>query len=175
MGVAESYQGTPSTLAGTVVRADRVVDGFAFTTCTVGGTDATTAILSLFDELDRADIRYLLVAGIAPAWYNIIDLQRLFEQTSVPALSVSFEASDGLVSAIREAFDGEAATRRLKTYRAQPDRRSISLDDATVYLRSVGIDDAKAADVVRAFMPEGSRPEPLRVARLAARGADGFR
>jgi endonuclease V-like protein UPF0215 family len=173
LGVAESYRNETSTLAGTVVRADRTVDGFAFGTCTVGGTDATTAIASLFDDLGREDVRYLLVAGIAPAWYNIVDLKRLHDLTDIPVLSVSFEASDGLSDAIEEAFDGEAATRRLDTYRAQPDRRAVDLDGDTVYVRSVGVDDG--ADVVRAFTPEGGRPEPLRVARLAARSADAFR
>jgi endonuclease V-like protein UPF0215 family len=43
-----------------------------------------------------------------------------------------------------------------------------------VYVRAVGLGDGDAAAVVRAFTPEGGRPEPLRVARLAARGVDAF-
>ncbi len=175
LGVAESYRGDTSTLAGAVVRADRTVDGFAFSTCSVGGTDATAAIASLFATLDREDIRYLLVAGIAPAWYNIVELSRLHELTGIPVLSVSFEESEGLEDAICETFDGDVATRRLERYRAQPERRAVSLDSETVYVRSVGLDDPEAAEVVRAFTPEGGRPEPLRVARLAARSADSFR
>ncbi len=175
LGVAESYQDETSTLAGAVVRADRAVDGFAFTTCTVGGTDSTAAIASLFADLDRADIRYLLVAGIAPAWYNVIELSRLHELTGVAVLSVSFEESDGLEDAIRDAFDGRAATRRLESYRAQPERRPVALEAGVVYVRSVGLDDAEAAEVVRWFTAEGGRPEPLRVARLAARAGDDFR
>ncbi|ELZ29115.1 hypothetical protein C475_02824, partial [Halosimplex carlsbadense 2-9-1] len=57
-------------------------------------------------------------------------------------------------------------------YRRQPDRRPVELDDGTVYVRAAGLDADEAADVVRAFTPEGGRPEPLRVARLAARAAD---
>ncbi|PSQ09470.1 DUF99 domain-containing protein, partial [Halobacteriales archaeon QS_7_68_65] len=47
LGVAESSRpdATRSTLAGAVVRADRVVDGFAFGSCTVGGTDATETVV----------------------------------------------------------------------------------------------------------------------------------
>jgi len=43
-----------------------------------------------------------------------------------------------------------------------------------VFVRGVGLADDEAADVVRAFTPEGGRPEPLRVARLAARAADAW-
>lgn len=174
LGVAESYRGERSTLAGAVVRASRVVDGFAFAHCTVGGTDATDAVTDLFEELAREDVRYLLVSGVALAWYNVVDLHRVHEATDRPVLSVTYEKSGGLEAAIRDAFDGAAAERRLETYRAQPERRPLSVDDEQVFVRAVGIDDSEARDVVRAFTPEGGRPEPLRVARLAARAADGF-
>jgi endonuclease V-like protein UPF0215 family len=174
LGVAESYRDDESTLAGCVVRADRVVDGLAFSRCTVGGTDATAAVLDLFDRLDRADVQYLLVAGIAPAWFNVLDLHRLHEGTGLPVLSVSFEESPGLEAGLREAFTGEARERRLETYRTQPPRRPISVGEETRFLRSVGLTDDRAKAVVRAFTPEGGRPEPLRVARLAARAGDAF-
>ena len=175
LGVAESYRGDESTLAGCVVRADRVVDGFAFSSCTVGGTDATAAILDIFEQLDREDIQHLLVAGIAPAWFNILDLHRLHDATGLPVLSVSFEASVGLGEGIREAFTGEACERRLELYRAQPPRQPVAVDGEQLFVRVVGVSDERADTVVRGFTPEGGRPEPVRVARLAARAADSFR
>ncbi|MDS0279126.1 DUF99 family protein [Halomicroarcula sp. S1AR25-4] len=171
LGVAESYRESTSHLAGTVVRASRVVDGFVFDTCTVGGRDATETICAMVDRLDREDVRYLLVAGIAPAWFNVLDLHAIQGRTDLPTISVTFESSPGLEGAIREAFDDpDAVAARLDTYRAQPDRRPVTVNGETVYVRAVGIEDDAAADVVRAFTPEGGRPEPLRVARLAARG-----
>jgi hypothetical protein len=174
LGVAESYRGGQSTLAGAVVRASRVVDGFVFGSCTVGGTDATDAIVDLHDRLDRADVNYLLVAGIAPAWYNVLDLHRLHAATNTPVLSVSFGESTGLEAALREEFSGDALAARLDTYRAQPPRCRCSVNGETLFVRSVGIDDDDATAVVRGFTPEGGRPEPLRVARLAARAADSW-
>lgn len=171
LGIAESYREQTSHLAGVVVRASRVVDGFVFDRCTVGGSDATETICSMVDRLDREDVRYLLIAGIAPAWFNVLDLQEIAEQTTLPTISVTFESSPGLESAIREAFDDEAVVEnRLSVYRAQPSRHAVTMNDETVYVRAVGCSDSEAADVVRAFTPEGGRPEPLRVARLAARG-----
>ena len=172
---SETTREQTSTLAGSVVRADRVTDGFVFGTCTVGGSDAAAAVCDLVTRLDREDVRYLFVAGIAPAWFNLLDLHRIHEETDLPVLSVSFEESSGLESAIREAFDDETVVRdRLATYRDQPDRRRLSVDDETVFVRSVGISREDADDAVRAFTPEGGRPEPLRVARSAARAADSF-
>lgn len=175
LGVAESYRTDTSTLAGAVVRADRTVDDLVFGTCTVGGSDATAAIAALWRRLDRPDVRYVLVAGIAPAWYNVVDLHALREATDRPVVSVTFEASDGLEAAISAEFSGEALDERLSTYRRQPGRSRLTVNDETVFVRSVGCADGEARDVVRGFTPEGGRPEPLRVARLAARAVDAFR
>jgi endonuclease V-like protein UPF0215 family len=181
LGVAESYRDDReradrrSTLAGAVVRADRVVDGFVFDSCTVGGTDATAAVGRLADRLDRPDVRYLLVSGIAPAWFNVLDIRALADRLDRPVLSVSFEASEGLTDAIQAAFDGPAASRRLALYRAQPTRRPVTVGDGRLFVRSAGVSADRADRVVRAFTPEGNRPEPVRVARLAARAADRLR
>lgn len=164
-----------SVLAGAVVRADRVVDGLAFETCTVGGTDATTAIRSLVRSLGRADVRYVLVAGIAPAWFNVVDVTHLAGVLDRPVVSVSFEDSPGLEAALREQFDGDALADRLATYRAQPRRRSIQINGEQVFVRAAGCDPAEATEIVRGFSPEGGRPEPVRVARLAARARRRWR
>ncbi|WP_255195095.1 DUF99 family protein [Halorarius litoreus] len=175
LGVAESYRDETSTLAGAVVRADRVVDDLVFSTCAVGGSDATDAIAGLVATLDRPDVGYVLVAGIAPAWFNVVDLHALHAAVDRPALSVSFEDSPGLGAAIHREFEGDARDARLAVYERQPARRELTVNDEQVWVRAVGVDDGETAEVVRAFTPEGGRPEPLRVARLAARAADRFR
>ncbi|MGB9987190.1 DUF99 family protein [Salarchaeum japonicum] len=171
LGVAESYTGERSTLAGTVVRADRVVDDVCFASCTVGGLDATSRIIDLWSDLDRPDVRYVVLAGIAPAWFNILDLTRIHDAVERPVLSISFESSPGLSEAIRREFDTPGE--RLERYERQPPRERVSVNDESVFVRSIGCDDP--AGVVRAFTPEGGRPEPVRVARLAARAADDYR
>lgn len=175
IGIAESFRGDRSTLTGVVVRADRVLDGVVFGSCTVGGTDATAAVIDLFERLGREDVQYVLLAGIAPAWYNILDLGAIRTTLDRPVLSVTFEESEGLEPALREAFDGEALETRLQRYHDQPPRERLVVNDETVFLRAVGTESSEARDVVRAFTPEGGRPEPLRIARLIARAADRWR
>ena len=183
LGVAESYPGTAradegarSTLAGAVLRADRVVDGLAFATCTVGGVDATDAVARLWTDLDRPDVRYLLLAGVAPAWYNLLDPRSLHERTDRPVLAVTFEPSDEpLEDALARAFSGGELETRLETFERLPPRSRMRVNDETVFVRAVGCGASEARDVVRAFTPEGGRPEPLRVARLAARAGRALR
>ena len=182
VGVAESYRDPPatgpaatSTVAAVVVRPDRVVDGFAFGRWTVGGTDATETAIDLVDDLDREDLQVLLLAGIAPAWFNLLDLRALQAAVGLPVISVSFEASPGLEPALRTNFDGAALETRLRVYRDQPERARQVLNGESVFVRAVGVEGARARSIVAALTPEGGRPEPLRVARLAARAADRLR
>lgn len=175
LGVAESYRNERSTLAGAVVRADRAVDGLVFDQCTVGGSDATASVEAMWSELDREDVRYVLLAGVAPAWFNLFDVPRLNRSLGVPVLAVSFESSPGLEDALREQFDGAALESRLETYRAQPERTALTVNDERVFVRASGVGDERAAEIVRAYTPAGGRPEPLRVARIAARAGDEYR
>jgi uncharacterized protein len=180
LGIAESYRcesdhahdGSRSTVAGAVVRADRVVDGLAFGSWTVGGTDATETICRLIDDLDRPDVRYVVLGAVAPAWYNVLDLFRIHDVAQRPVLAVTLEASDGLEPGLEDSFSGTALDERLELYRQLPARRTVSVNDETVYVRSLGLDEEAADEIVRAFTPEGGRPEPVRVAKLAARAAD---
>lgn len=180
LGIAESYAGArspgePSTLAGVVVRLDRSVDGVVFGSLTIGGLDGTDAIIELFSTLEREDVQYLLLSGIAPAWYNLLDLHAIYDRIDRPVCAVSYEDSAGLEEPLTEAFSGEELDRRLAIYERQPPRKRIEIGDREPYWRGVGIDGEEATTLLSATTPEGRRPEPLRVARLAARAADRFR
>jgi hypothetical protein len=176
LGVAESFrgrEGTTSTLCGVVTRASRVTDGFVFGSCTVGGIDATDALCDLLDRLGREDVRLVLLSGLALAWYNVLDLRAIHDAADRPVCSITYEESDGgLEAGLREAFSGAALEERLAVYERQPPRRAVDVGSETLFVRSVGLPESEEREVLRAFTPEGGRPEPLRVARLAARAAD---
>ena len=171
LGVAESYRGEDgeSYLAGTVVRASRVLDGIVYTTATVGGTDATDAVVRLHENADREDLPLLILSGVALSWYNLVDLCAVHDATELPVLSVTYEESDGLRDAVKKEFEGDAAEERLSVYDSLPPRRRLDNDGNELYVRSVGVEDGRAEEWVDGFTHDG-RPEPLRVARLAARG-----
>lgn len=168
LGVAVSAGDEVARLAGAVVRADGPLDGLVYGTCRVGGTDATAAIAALFHRLDREDVQRLLLAGVAPAWFNVVDLDALAEAVDRPVIAVSFESSPGLEPALREHFSGEALAERLAVYRSLPPQHRVAVDDHDLFVRAVGVDADRAAEVVRQHTDIGGRPEPVRVAGIAA-------
>ncbi len=180
LGIAESYRGTDdgnrSTLAGVVVRADRTVDDFSFGHCRVGGHDVTASIVDLWERLDRPDVRYLFVAGVALAWYNILDIGTLHRSADRPVLAITFEESDGdgLAAGVSEAFDGRARTTRLEAIEALPERERFVIDGEPLFVRSLGLDRSETKAVLEAYT-ERRRPEPLRIAKRLARRVDTAR
>ena len=175
LGLAFSDGDRTSRIAGAVVTADGALDGLEFGRCTVGGTDATDALVDLWATLGREDVRHVACAGIAPAWFNVLDLRRLHETLDRPVYAVSYEESSGLEPALCEAFDDEALADRLETYRSLPPRVRVDEPerDATggnpLFVRAIGIDDDRAVAAVRGLVRDGfRRPEPLRVAAIAA-------
>jgi len=172
LGIAESFiRSCPtSTIAGVVMRADLRVDGLAYAHATVGGDDSTEAVLRLYRQLDRADVNALILSGAAISWFNIIDLQEVFEETQRPLVCLTYEESPGLEKYIREYFP--CPEEKLRRYRELQGRQSGKLKTGhEVFVRVRGASHEEARIRLNKFTRDGRVPEPVRLARLAARAA----
>jgi uncharacterized protein len=172
LGIAESFvRSCPtSIIAGVVMRADLRVDGLAYAHATVGGDDGTQAVLSLYRQLDREDVNALILSGAAISWFNIIDLQAIFEKTERPLICLTYEESSGLEKYIREYF--HSPEEKLRRYVHLGARVSLQLRTGfDVYVRVLGLSAEDARILLNRFILDGRIPEPVRVARLAARAA----
>ncbi len=107
LGIAESFTGrTVSTMAGVVMRKDLRIDGVAIASLTVGGMDATGAVLGIISSLERRDINVVMVSGSVVAWYNILDPEAISRETGLPLIVVTYEDSEGLEEDIIHHFPG---------------------------------------------------------------------
>ena len=170
LGIAESFLKTApeSSLAGVVMRKDLRVDGFGFSRISVGGDDATQGILDIYRGLERSDINALLLNGTVISWFNIVDLDRLREETSLPVVSLTYQESEGLERCIREIFPHPEE--KIDMYRRLGPREEVRLKTGfLVYVRSLGATAEETKGLLNSFTLEGRVPEPLRVARLLAR------
>lgn len=169
LGIAESFSGREySTVAGVVMRKDLRIDGFAVGSVRVGGMDATDTILAMIRNLKRRDLNAIMLSGCVIAWFNIIDPERIFSETKIPVLGVTYEESSGLADEIRTHFPGDHA--RLEAYRRLGERCVVEMHTGqSLYLRSWGLPVPDATRLCNDFLHEGRIPEPVRVARLCAR------
>ncbi|MEM1581325.1 MAG: DUF99 family protein [Candidatus Bathyarchaeia archaeon] len=173
LGISESFikgLSSKSILAGVVLRSDGIVDGFTFSRVTVGGMDATEKVIEIYKSLKRDDVNVLMLNGCVISWYNVIDLQRIYEEIKVPLICVTYEESPGLEKYFMELFP-EDYEKRIETYHKNGPRIAIKLHTGhEVYVRFYGMSLEEAKGILNKFTLHGAIPEPLRVARLLARG-----
>ncbi len=92
-GVAESFRkgALPfSVLAGVVMRADSIIDGFVLDKATLGGDDATQSILRMFVSLQRKDINVIIVGGSIISLFNMVDIVHIHEILGVPIIFLTY-------------------------------------------------------------------------------------
>jgi len=170
LGVAESFRRSDrhSSLAGVVVRSDRMVDGFAFGQATVEGDDATRAIYGLYRSLHRDDVNLLMLSGCVISLYNVVDVDGLSSSSGIPVLALTYKESAGIEGAIRHHFgDGDE---KIERYNKLGPRSAVILHTGSrVYVRLSGISEDDARRVLDSFTLEGGIPEPVRLAKLLAR------
>jgi len=172
LGVSESFikgKGRKSVLAGVVMRSDLVIDGFSFSTTTVGGLDATDAVLELYWKLERGDINFIFLNGCVISWFNIISLKKVHAETSLPLVCITYEESEGLEKYLTEYF-GTQAQERIDRYRENGEREELELHTGKrVFARYFGLEKKEALRILNKFTLQGAIPDPLRIARLLAR------
>ncbi|MEM4417854.1 MAG: DUF99 family protein [Nitrososphaerota archaeon] len=174
LGIAESFRkdvGGRSILVGVVQRADLLIDGVVMGSCTVGGMDATDAIIRMWTELDRDDVNVILLSGCVISWFNIVELPRLHQQISTPIISLTYEESEGLTEVIKRRFP-EDWMERDRIYKANGERTPITVKTGLrIYVRALGMDIRTCEEIVNRFLIQGRYPEPVRVAKIVARSA----
>ncbi len=172
LGISESFRkGTSkfSTLAGVVLRADMIIDGFTFSEVKVGGMDATEKIVEMYEALDRHDINILLLNGCVISWYNVIDLNHLIDAVGLPLICVTYRDSKGLEKFFKENFP-EDWQQRTEVYKRNGSRIPLTLHTGhTIYVRSLNISKEETSRLLNKFTFQGAVPEPLRIARLLSR------
>ena len=173
LGIAESFRKTSacSTLAGIVMRRDLVIDGIVFGNVTIEGNDSTQNILSMYRSLKRDDINCIMLDGLVISMYNKIDGEELRENTNVPVIAITFKDSEGLEGAIQHRFSKDSKI-KLEQYRKLGQRDKIPLKTGKVlFVRYWGLSSKEASTIIDCFTLQGSVPEPIRIAKLAARAS----
>jgi len=150
------------------MRRDHIIDGLTYGTATIGGNDATQNIISMHGFLARDDISCILIDGIVISMFNIIDGMRVAAETGLPVIAITFKDSKGLENSIVNHFNNWED--KLVQYHNIGARERVKLKTGKdLFIRCWRINLRRALAVIDSFTIQGSVPEPIRVAKLAAR------
>ena len=168
LAIAESFEryDKKSILAGIVMRRDLVVDGIIYTDTIVGGNDSTDKVLSMVDRLGRNDINCVLLGGLIISLFNIINGKYINEITGLPVIAISSKSSLGLKNSVY----GINKKQKIKDYLRLEERKPLKLwTGKTIFVRHWGLSFSDTSNLLNSLVIQGGKPEPLRLAGLAAR------
>ena len=153
------------------MRRDLVVDGIIYADTTVGGNDGTNKVLSMIDSLGRTDINCVLLGGLIISLFNILSCKYINEITKIPVIAISYRRSAGLNGLIH----GIDENQKINDYLSLEERKPLTLwTGKTIYIRQWGLEFSDASNLLNSLVIQGAKPEPLRLATLAARACRNY-
>lgn len=140
-----------------------------FTKIAVDGQDATEKIVKI---LNKWKFEAVMLAGVSFAGFNLIDPHVLFEEFGRPVIVVSRKRPNNKAvkrALLRHFIDWKT---RWKVFeKLGPIRKvKVSAEEKPIYIEMLGAEASWTERFIKAFTVCGRIPEPLRVARLIARG-----
>ncbi|MGE3858609.1 MAG: DUF99 family protein [Nitrososphaeraceae archaeon] len=168
LAIAESFRkgSSNSVISGVVMRKDLVVDGIVFGNTTIEGDDATENIISMYKNLHRNDINFLLLDGLIISMYNIVDGKLIHENLKIPVIAISFKNSQGIENSIKKHFPFNY-NNKIKNLRQLGKRDLVVLKtNKVLWIRFWGINLEDAIKLLNSFLLQGAVPEPIKLAKM---------
>lgn len=157
-------------VVGTLLRGRSYLEAVLTTEVEVDGTDATDRLVAMVaDSRYLEQVRALLLDGIALGGFNIVDIDRLHEETGVPVVTVTRRPPDldAMRDALKARFDDWTARWELVR---RGELFEVATDHAPLHVKTAGLEREEAAELLARTTLRGALPEPLRVAHLVAAG-----
>ena len=157
-------------VVGVVFRGGHWLDGVMRTEVTIDGLDATEKISSMVTESPHYEqLRVLMLGGITFAGFNVVDIRKLFESTSLPVIALARENPD--LDGVRRALENlpdQAVRWRAVESAGDVFQVKVRSDIAPVYAQVAGVSMGDTERIVRLSCTRSGFPEPLRVAHMIA-------
>ncbi len=148
-------------IIGLIIRRDLYVESIVKKTIQVDGLDVTDKILEIIREKGDG-IRVIMMKGITFGGFNILDVERLYQETKIPIINYMDHPPDikAIENALRKHFkDWEERFSLFNKY---------EIKENGAYISCVGLDPLKASRFLNKLTRNGKIPEPLRMVNLIA-------
>lgn len=122
----------------------------------------------MYKSLGRDDIVCMMLAGLVISMYNIIDGEKLFNETGIPIIAITRKESTGLEKSIRGRFQNWEEKMGLYV-RLGAREKTVLHTGKAIFTQRWGVDQRKVTSLLNSFTIQGGLPEPIRAAKLAAR------
>ena len=158
-------------VVGVVMRCKFSVDGVLSTKVGVDKLDSTEKIANMINNSrHKQQLRIIMTNGITFAGFNILDIKKLSEITSLPVIVIMRKKPDlkEIKRVLMKNFDDWK--KRWKIIEKAGKIKKVKINNHFLFFQCSNIDSKKAKEVIEKSVLRGKIPEPLRVAHLIATG-----
>ena len=155
---------------GAIYRGSKSIDGVLSSYITIDSLDSTETFADMINSSrHKKQLRVIMLDGITYGGFNIVDIQKLFELTNLPVISVTRQNPD--FEKIKKALENFSdMNRRWELIRNAGKINEISLKEGILYSQFIGIKLEEVKKILEYTTIWGLIPESLRVAHLIATG-----
>ena len=165
-----TFTDSSTDVVGVIMRGNHYLEGVLHDTISVDGSDATTVCERMITKTRHVkQLKAILFDGATMGGFNVIDIERIYETTKVPVITVTRKKPDfeKIELALKKHFsDWENRLNLLEKGRLQ----KIQTSHNPLYIKCLGISLAEAKEIITLATIRGVIPEPLRVAHIIASG-----
>lgn len=160
---------TRRALLAAVLFRNAKIENIKITKITVDGLDATKKLAEILSEWEFAAV---LLAGVSFAGFNLVDPTIIHEEFGKPVIIISRKKPDNkaVKLALKRHFEDWKTRWEVFKRLGLIHKIIVSAGEPPIYVETVGVDFGWAYNLIRALSICGRVPEPIRVARLIARG-----
>lgn len=157
-------------IVGTVFRGGLFLDGLLSCKVKVDGNDATKKLIHLINKSKhKAQLKVVMLDGIAVAGFNVINIKELNEKTKLPVI-VIIKYLPNLPS-IKKALQKFPDSEEKWTYILNAGKiYETKVHNSKIYFQIAGISEENANKIIKLSSTRSTQPEPIRVSHLIASG-----
>ncbi len=157
-------------VVGSIVRAPNYLEGILSTRVKVDGLDATDKLIQMVSSSRFAEQPYMVMTdGAALGGFNLIDLEKLWEETGIPAVSISRDEPDFVK--IKKAMKKHLPDWKKKFNKISSGNiYKLENEYKPIFIQVEGTDIQEAERIIKLFTIRGRIPEPIRMSHIVASG-----
>ena len=159
-----------STVIGAVMRGGEYLECVLSSRVLIDGNEATAVCKEMIQNTKhRQQLRVAMLDGVALGGFNIVDINKLYESTKLPIITVTRDKPDfeKIKLALQKNFsDWKMRWEILKKGKLY----TVKTSHNPIYVKCVGISIEETKEIINISTIRGVIPEPLRAAHLIASG-----
>ena len=157
-------------IIGVVMRGGEYIEAVLSDIVNIDSLDSTDKVVKMIKSTrHNKQLKAVLLDGVALGGFNIIDIEKIYENTRIPAITVTRDKPniEKIKNALKKHFkDWEKRFDLIN----KGELFKIKTKHNPIYIKCAGICADEAKEIIKISTIRGVIPEPIRVAHLVASG-----